>query len=426
MMKHKNLFLGLLGGLMLFSACRPVALPTPVSTIAPAPTVTEISPEPTSTPAAPPSPPPSPATLEASPAATTMQSACPALQTGPQETILQQGSLLFEEVGTPAKLWAFTAGHQSPNTVFSFEGGFASLDSEGRRVAFMELREEKALAIYDLQTGEKSLWPWAEEWKAVSRWTRDGRVKLWVSYERQGSIGETSVFALFDPSNGTVITVKEELDLPGYTFESNNPWGGYVSLNGAGNLAVYTAWAISGALEFEVILRDISKGTDLWRYAGGKPFAGPAAWSPDDSKVAFALVSESENHTRIVSLTSDGRNLSELTHFPPTDLVDILSWSLDGKYLLVSLFEGPQGGPSFVLNTLTGEIREVCDPKVTFYRARWVSVAGRNLLVYLVYRQDETGELRLLDVDSWQAEVLSTVNIPYQIDMLGWTPVEFP
>lgn len=423
-MKHQYTALGLFCVLMMLSACRPINTSTPTNIVTP--TITTVSSEPTSTLDSFPSIPPSPTILDASPTTVANQSACPALQTGPQETILQQGSILYREAGTPAKLWAFTASHQSPNIVFSFEGGFASLDSEGRRLALDEAGNGKALAIYDLQTREKSLWPWAEPWISVDGWTRGDKVKLLVSHERQEGIGETSVFALFDPLTGAMATVSEKLDLPGYTFERNNPWGGYVSLNGARDLAIYTGWATSGAIEIDVILRDISKGIDLWRYAGGMPFAGPAAWSPDDSKVAFALVSESGDYTRIVSLTSDGKNLSELTRRPPTDLVNFLAWSPDGKYLFLSLFEGHQGGPGFVLNTLTGEIREVCDPEVTLYMARWVSVSGRNLLVYLVYRQDETGELRLLDIDSWQAEVLSTVTIPYQIDILGWTPIEFP
>lgn len=426
-MKKKKPLPVLLAGLILLSACRPVITTAPVSHVTPAPIITTVPPEPTSTLEPFPSLIPSPATLDAGPTAAAIQSACPTIQTGPHESILQQGSIVYREAGAPEKLWAFTAGHRLPKPVFSSEIGPASLDVEGRRVAFDEDGNEKALAIYDLQTREKSLWPWAEPWKIVDGWTRDGKVKLLVSHERQADIGETSVYALFDPLSGVATTSENVLSLPGYRFLSNNPLDGYASLSETGDLVVYTARGTSGD---DIVLRNTTEGAELWRHAIGTTFIAPAAWSPDDSKVAFVMVSEEKKYSQIFSLTSDGRNLSELTRRPLADyedyIVNFLAWSPDGTYLFLSLFEGSRGGPGFVLNTLTGEIREVCDPEVTLYLARWVSVAGRNLLAYLVYRLDETGELRLLDIDSWQTEVLHTAIIPYQIDILGWTPVEFP
>ena len=78
-----------------------------------------------------------------------------------------------------------------------------------------------------------------------------------------------------------------------------------------------------------------------------------------------------------------------------------------------------------ILDTQTGTIRQVCEPG--FFEGRWLPKA--NQIVYVMRTEDGSeADVKLLDAASWQSQLLWHIddNGGRDVNVIGWTPVEFP
>ena len=82
------------------------------------------------------------------------------------------------------------------------------------------------------------------------------------------------------------------------------------------------------------------------------------------------------------------------------------------------LGEGMEKGPAIIVDLVTLEAREMCDPGTTFVDGEWIS---ENQFVYRV-AMDGMMSLRLLDVPSWTTQNL----VDSEPDELSWTYIENP
>lgn len=401
------------------SATPPSLTEPPSETVSPTST-----PPPTKTPIQANTPVPTPRSTETP----TPESGCPTLRGADGPSVLKTGSLLFAKRVATSELWAVSSVDNALKLILTDPGAGVYLSPSGEEVAWRDHGETgDNLAILDLGTGQRSTYVWESSWRALAGWSNDGRIKLLTFWERSSRVGETTQYIYLDPVNGTQDNVTERLDLPGYKFEENNPLGGYASLDPTGTLALYTARGSEG---MDTVLRDVVNQRELWRYeatAPGTTFSPSANWTADGERVAFILAFEPTRNSRIFSLTRDGKTLEELTRQPldsfPDYIVSYLYWSPDARHIHYSLFRNETGGPGFILDTLSSEVREICDEQASFAYGQWVT---ENLLAYVMLDESGRQQLRILDVDTWEGQVLVAGEMNEQFEIVGWTPLDVP
>ncbi|MCA9977652.1 MAG: hypothetical protein KC413_17960, partial [Anaerolineales bacterium] len=198
------------------AADRPTPMETATTTITPTPTITS---------------PPSPTSTLVPTAVPGAGTACqsPPLLPGVTLSLLPSGSILvqaFRENG----IWAFSKGLTGPYFIAApVEDmvGLANLSPSRTQIAFQGANED--IVLYDLLTEGKTLIPWQESWHArsVSGWSTDGRLELFVRYEK--TLGEGVVWEtlLLDPITLQVGPVTQEFHLPNYYFDDKNPFHGF-------------------------------------------------------------------------------------------------------------------------------------------------------------------------------------------------------
>ena len=83
-------------------------------------------------------------------------------------------------------------------------------------------------------------------------------------------------------------------------------------------------------------------------------------------------------------------------------------------------------GPGVILDTITLKAGPICSPTpaetAQFYGGKWIS---DTLFLYQVKTNEETLSLQILDVSTWQTQLVTKlVARKYFDNAYGWTPVE--
>ena len=346
-----------------------------------------------------------------------------------------KGSLLFHTSQQPAIL-AISSRGMIPKTVFNLSSNqflpSAILSSNGQNMAWLNhnSNSDPELVIYDLNTKSEIRIPWNEKWINFLGWSFDGKLKFLLDYDQTLAVGKKYVFELYDVQTGNTEIITETFDLPGYIFDDKNSFGGFASINPVKNLVLYTAFGEEG---FDMILRDYMTGEIVWRRENipSFPVYPMPQWFEDGNEVLFAMPSPAYENTSalIYQLTYDGQ-LKELPA-QPLPLLDqhvfrYLRWSPNKQYIHYGLWKTGTSGPGFVLDSSSGTLREICQPKddSTFLDGIWIPET--NLLIYRVQREDGGLSLRVLDMDSWNAQNLFDAKPDESLTIIGWTPAEFP
>lgn len=340
-----------------------------------------------------------------------------------------KGSVLFQR--DTSGIWAISAKDTTP--VLVHEDSWLILSDDGTSLMRFEQDElgsiEGDLIIYDLISGEEIRTRRQADWFILWDWLSDGRIKFLVSLERTFSVGEKREFALVNPNTDQYEIIVEYLDLPGYQFYEEPFYTGIASKDPSDQFVLYTMQGEQGTAD--VILRDRQTDSIIWRQEGtlgthGYPHPVPK-WSGD--RILFSMhVSEANNEFyKIFSLTIDG----QLEQLPPQPfpLLDqdwqlgYLDRSPNERYIYYNVWQLNQEGPGFIVDTVTSETSEICDPSTTFLGGQWIS---ESQFLYRIRKEDGRKSLRVLDIPSWTTQELVEVGLDSGLTDIGWTPVEFP
>jgi hypothetical protein len=419
------------------------AMPLPTNTVVP-PSATPVTPESTitstTTPIVTDTPEPTPELL---------MNQCPAIMDASEQTLWSTGSILFgtgllvnhgidadsfqpQEPG----IWAISAHHLETQLAYAVPNGsnsWARLSNDGTTLLHIVndgiyiTEEPREVVLYDMNSQTEI---WVSDGPGMvwrTEWLEDGRVKFLVDEERIWEIGVRREYLLVDPETGQSETLVEELSLPGYQFNDEARPHGYASVSPSGEFVLYSANVETGV---EIRLLNLITGELLWQQnAEALPGAYQPEWTKDSSYVLFYLhdLIEEDVYVKIVLLGSDGQP-KELPQQPfprlyPSTLIDILTASPDQRYIIYRAGWLEKAG--FVVDTMTSQSGEICQPGATFVDGQWIA---DDLFVYRMLIEKDgqlTHSLYVLDVPAWTTQVIFEAEPGYGVNVFGWTPVEF-
>jgi hypothetical protein len=280
-------------------------------------------------------------------------------------------------------------------------------------------------------------------------WLQDGRARFGNVIERMEGIGELQGVAILDPVTQQVESFTEELSLPEFAFNDSEVerglFYGYDAVDATGQLILYSARENNGN-GFEVRLLNLETGELLWQHDTLYLSSSTPQWSEDGSLVLFDVnVPVSDIHQgwwKIIALNREGLvEALPSQPFPFTEEGQLVQYSRspDGRYLFYIAWvwdeqRSERETRAFIVNVMTGEVREICDPGTTFVA---FVPAGNNVGLWLpdgqfVYRVlieqggQPTHSLRVLDIPTWTTQVIFEPEPGHGVNVFGWTPVEFP
>ncbi len=352
---------------------------------------------------------------------------CPSIVTSNAPSLLAVGSILFY---IEPNLWAISNKSPTPSLVYSIpENQFAwvyLLMNTTQVLLYLNPEASDGYAIiYDLESQGVIGSPIAMPSTSVVGWLPDGRLKLLESVDHILGIGVNRKFVLVDPITQDIEVIDDNLDLPNYQFESAPFYNGIASTDPTEQLVLYTAWSQSNTPE--IALLDRQNSAKIWRRSVNlPPYPYPEPdWATDGNHVLFSvyMVEKNKQYNKLVSLNRDG----ETEPLPPQPFpymtnwqqIQDLSWSPDRRYIHYHLGYFNQDGPGVMVDTLTGWAGEICNPEATFIDGEWIT---ETQFLYSMKSTNGNESLRLLDIPSWETQVL-TESGP---TVFGWTPVEFP
>jgi hypothetical protein len=341
-------------------------------------------------------------------------------------------------------IWAISANNSTPHLVYDIppdQNSFALLSPDGKWL-FHSQREAgnsmQEAIFYHIEEGREYSQLIPSESRLVAfEWLADGRFKYVGEEEFIEGVGLRQTGLILDPLAQQSEPFTEEFTLPDFHFlldyvERGIP-AGYASLDPTGELILYTA--SSNFRDFEVRLMKRETGEIIWQEETISLTPGvEPEWSPDGSRVLFKVEVPSElghgSYARIISLTRDGQ-VEELPTQPLPRVtaetnIRFLTRSPDGRYILYFLGGGLQGGLSFVLDTETWRLGEICQAGPSFRDGFWLS--SEQFVYRVSTEKDEQAihSLRLLDIPSWTTQILFEPGPGYGVNIFGWTPIEFP
>ena len=149
-------------------------------------------------------------------------------------------------------------------------------------------------------------------------------------------------------------------------------------------------------------------GTDLRRVTGLPRYNGSPSWAPDGVRIAF--VSDRDDTFNIFTMTPDGREPRQLTHWQGADVgAAYARWSPDGTRLVFAV-AGPKFDPPPKLYSISvdgGEPHELTTGNMADWSAdgRWIAFyrqdSDRDQI--FVVRPDGTGLTQLTTDRTWKA-----------------------
>ena len=136
--------------------------------------------------------------------------------------------------------------------------------------------------------------------------------------------------------------------------------------------------------ENDIWVIDLVRGVSSRITFGPELDLGPV-WSPDGSRIAFTRFDAGDGQVFLTSSSGAGREEKVLTH--PNDMLEVIDWSPDGRYLLAELFT-PTGADLGVID-LEAEPRRVEKLVLTPFNEHSgrFSPDGK----WIAYTSDETG-----------------------------------
>jgi hypothetical protein len=306
----------------------------------------------------------------------------------------------------------------------------AKLSPERNKIAYYRLGED--LMLFDLIAGTTTQIPYNENWSTPS-WSQDGRLLAHTT-------GDSPLkFYYLDP---LTLEVEEMIKPPGwpdvaYSTTNGLPGSGFIAVDPTETFAIYTEMGINTDYMTNFVLTNIQNGSELWRnidvgvgyYEGPNWYAEPK-WNEAGSQAILVLPQTyKQPYTLILSLTADGQEteivrLSQLPGEGDFFQIRYLEWSSDQRFIHFSLFETPETGPGYILDTYTKTIYEICEPN--FIQGWWLPAEEGGHLLYLAAEENGEQTLNLLDVTTWQSQQLLVTDNNFRTwNVIGWTPIEF-
>lgn len=330
-------------------------------------------------------------------------------------------------------IWAISPNNPEPWKVYDVPPGspsWANVSPGGIKMLHFnrDAMDEQIVSaqLVDIVTGEIS----QVSLKDVEEvnWYSDQRVELVTGISRESGVGITKEFKILDTGSLSVETGQVEFELPGYAFDPRDMLpAGYASLEPGGTRMLYTAYENSGVT---IILRDTGNGTVYWQEDSRSMVGYPEPeWNSDSHSVLFiTYVSNGrEEYAQVTSLI-DGAESESLPGQPYPQLdreqPRFLTRSSDGRYILYSIWGSIRRGPAYLVDTVSSQVRELCQANGEFMDGKWVS---NDQFVYRVLEQvDDTWRqsVFLLDIPSWTTARLYTPSNGYGVNIFGWTPAE--
>jgi len=358
----------------------------------------------------------------------TNQSQCPAQLPDSEQPILKEGSLLFTYggPGSPEGIWAISSSNITPFFITKSPVDSVIIDAvlspDKDKLTWLDtLADPEVLIIYNLETVKQESIQTRPNWRIIEDWLKDGRIKILTDAKEERAIGLAYSYDLFDSISQKVEKLSEEFNLPNFQFDEIKFWNGFASINPDRSKIFYTA-NMNGKTDF--ILLDVADTAEIWRYHTDtfQTEIPIARWSADGEKIAFGTNDWPNSPSRIYSLDINNQQLTELAS--SEDTVRNLDWSPDGRYLLYSkfLFEWNKG-PGYIIDTETGQQKEICMDGYVFGHGDWVK--NTDLLLYTMYSEENTS-VELLDISSWTTQTVIELGPDNSINLIGWTPISLP
>ncbi len=379
----------------------------------------------------------------------TLINQCPKTIDTSENKLWAEGSILFStgqltdghaDAFKPQEpgIWMISANQMEPKLAYEIpdsSSSWALLSNDGNTLLYVdngnpylgEALPQPKVTLYDLES-QTEIWSINIPARALNyEWSVDGLIRFLIHEERLWEIGIRRTYFLIDPKTGQSQNQMQELSLPGFQFNNETRPHGYASISPSGEFALYSSTAESGV---DIRLLNIMTGETLWKQ-NAQALPGPLQpeWAKDSGSVLFYfhdLIGE-DSYVKILRLDTNGQ-LEELPSQPypqlyPSTFIDLLTASPDKRYIIYKAgWQDPKG---YAVDTATGQIREICEAGTTFVDGQWFT---ENLFVYRVLMEKD-GELahslRVLDVSSWNNQIIFEAEPGYGINIFGWTPIEF-
>ena len=371
-----------------------------------------------------------------------------------EDTILSSGSVIYNSDDIPG-IWAISTLNQTPILVYDTSqrqpsSVMISKDSNQLLIVFEEYDPENGfkyeIVVYDLLNQEETLVNLeTESWLTIWDWLDDGRIKFLKNVESLPNLGEIQEYVIVNPTTQSVEEVIKKFDLPSILEDDGIQflYSKIASVSPDQKHVLYTGLGTNS--KSEIVLWDVHSDSLIWKQQGD--FAGvnyppppfltsQPEWNENGDEVLFSgiLYEEDESYRGVFQVTQDAQ-LEQLVNYNNIPSDDKQGWhsryfsiSPNNRYLHLGLAkpsdEPPRTiGPGFILNTVTSEVKEICDPNSVFIDGKWNS---NDKFLYRVLKHDNSQSLRILDIPSWTTQILYETDPGNGINIIGWTPIEFP
>lgn len=379
---------------------------------------------------------------------------------------LSEGALWWPQVEEDG-IWVISANSLEPQLVYQ-SAKYVSVSPDGNRLVSRKAvspENSPIMILYSIDTGESSdivLPPVVGE-PIVGQyptWISDNHIANLIRLEKNLGSGEIWNEVIVHATSQKIETSILELNLPEYYFDEYNEEKGiptgFVAVDPTRKRALYTA---GNDQNHEIRLLDLVTGEILWKERSEYLINNIPQWSQDGQQVLFnisILRQDIEPYTglsgdsyipfawsKLVSLSRDGEE-EALPLQPYPGLLDQelnnFSRSPDSRYIFYSFYSYETSSiHAYIVDTLTGENREICDPQSRFFgswplgsadsgkvEVRWLP--NSQLVYRTLFKKDGqwAHSLRVLNIPEWTSEVIYEAEPGYGINVFGWTPVEFP
>lgn len=399
--------------------------------------------------------------LSATPKGVVLRTECPSLINS-NSPLWSHGSILFnkgtiwsddqpEDIAEQSSVWAISANTQIPGLIFdSTNGGWVSPDGS----IFMSTKRDAEnltleVLLYNLMNNEEHHLKIPYDFR-FQNWLPDGRVQFIGQVERVEDFGERFETIIIDPATQKSEKITKELKLPDFAFNDSEAerfglFYGYDALDPTGQLILYSAQNDS-VDNFEVRLLNLQSGEIIWQQDSLNLSSISPQWSIDGNHVIFdtriPIVDSLNSWNKIIGLSRNG----EMEILPPQPFPFVsegelsgYSRSPSGRYIFYIAIETDiqtfsVQNRAFIIDTQTWEVREICSPENTYVAP---IPAGTNVGYWLpndqyIYRlvTKKEGQLAhslyVLDIPTWETQLVFESEPGYGLNILGWTPVEYP
>lgn len=362
--------------------------------------------------------------------------------------LLQTSPVAYVDVWESPKagIWAVSPASPTPilvQTVPENQPSLGYLSPEGTILLRFEYREKSPLAertaiFFDLlQQKELSRFSLAPYGSLEGySWLPNGLVRGINERERIEYEGEDREYLLLDPITATYEIAKKTYDLPNYMFFDTRDtlFEGYASVNPADTLILYSR-RFEKDRTSSVVLMEQETGKFIWehptRHVGG--LVTPV-WNRDGSNVLFTIVSPLKDNPEkdfyeFIRLNTTG-DIEELRGqpYPATDKDSLrhISWSPNEHYIEYALWTGQiNRGKGFVVDTVGLQAGEICHPDGEFLTGVWTPQNQFAYLITVGKEDNERHQLYLLDVPSWQTQLLYEAPAGLGIELIGGTTQKY-